>query len=801
MVWLRRVGIALLLLVLFTGAVAWMLLQRSLPDYDTSVAADGLENRVEIIRTEHAIPHIFGMSDPDVFFGLGYAHAQDRMFQMELLRRTAKGRLSELLGTPTIATDELLLRLGLYQAAEASLAVQDGYTLKALQAYADGVNARIEETRGFGAAAPEFLLFPVELTPWQPADSLAILKLLALQLASQIDKEVTRARVVQILPPDRLADILPDSPVSGFVNASQQEATQGQLPSYPVVQRPRTKQAWLHPAAIWPDGLASNAWLAGPSRSSTGASILANDTHLNFGVPTVWYLARLEMQHGAILGGTIPGIPMVLSGMSPHIAWGLTAANMDDQDVFIERLNPNDPDEVLTPQGFESLESHSATIPVRGADPVEITLQWSRNGPVIPGKYYNLDTITPEGHVATIARTLFDKADTTLSASHQMLQARDVHQAIAAMQGFITPAQNLSLADRDNIAFQMIGAMPHRLSGHTAKARLPAEGWKAVNRWYGYLPYDLNPKPGVYGNTNSKTIEAPFPNHTSFEWGDTQRIFRLEKLLATDDKHSPQSFAAMQMDTVSDPAQRLVPLLAALLPNAPGQAGKAVEMLVKWDGAMDEDRAEPLIYAAWLRALQFGLSQDELGDVTSAFLYADPLFLTRVLTDVDGAAVWCDDVTTNDTETCAETAGNALDQALTGLTTQYGGDPLTMRWGDVHIATHDHQVLGKLPVLNRLVNIRQSTPGGNHTLLRGLMHGKGDKPLQNLHGALYRAVYDMSDPQASVFIISTGQSGHPMSRHYRDLGKLWLKGDFAPMLTDRDAIAGSALGTTILLPQ
>jgi penicillin amidase len=352
MVWLRRAGIVLLVLIGGAAFVLWFLLQRSLPDYDATVTATGLGDKVEIIRTEHAIPHIFAMSDPDVFFGLGYAPAQDRMFQMELLRRTAKGRLSEMLGTPTIATDELLLRLGLYNAAEASLSAQSEETLAALQAYAAGVNARINEVEGYGTAAPEFLLFPVDIAEWQPADSLAILKLLALQLASQIDKEVTRARVMQVLPPERLADILPDSPTSSFVNAPQQEAHLIQPNTYPVVQRPRTEQAWLHPAAIWPDGMASNAWLAAPSRSSTGASILANDTHLNFGAPTVWYLARLEMESGPVLGSTIPGAPMVLSGMSQHIAWGLTAANMDDQDVFIERLSPDNAAEVLTPQGF-----------------------------------------------------------------------------------------------------------------------------------------------------------------------------------------------------------------------------------------------------------------------------------------------------------------------------------------------------------------------------------------------------------------------------------------------------------------
>ncbi|MDU8929307.1 penicillin acylase family protein [Alisedimentitalea sp. MJ-SS2] len=792
--WIRRIAISLALVVVVTAVASWAVLNRSVPDYGQSLEVTGLDGPVEIIRTDHAVPHVLGGTDQDVFFGLGYAHAQDRFWQMEMLRRTARGRLSELVGTPTIATDELLLRLDLYTAAQSSLEVQTPYARKVLEAYANGINTRIDEVSGPGALAPEFLLFPVEIEPWTPTDSLAILKLIALQLASQIDKEVTRARVAQLVPPERLVDILPDVP--GFATFDAAITGGGDEP---------VEQAVLYPASFWNGELSSNAWAAGPARSVTGASILANDPHLNFAAPSIWYLARIELEAGGVIGGTIPGIPMVLSGRSDVLAWGLTAANMDDQDVFVEKLNPENAGEVLTPEGYTPLVTRQATIPVRGQDAIEITLRWSENGPVIPAKYYNFDQIRPEGHVIAIARTLFNPADTSMSAALEMLKARNVGEALAAMEGFVTPAQNLSVVDADSIALQMIGKMPKRTTEHETKARLPSRGWIAGNRWYGYLPYADNPRfvdpgVGVLGNTNNKTADGVFPRHVSFEWGDSQRIMRLQSLLATTDKHSLQGFQAMQMDPVSHPAQVIVPLVAEVLGAQEGRRAEAVAMLLDWDGAMDANRPEPAFYAALMRALQVALSEDELGDVVSGFRYPDAVFIGRVLRNTNGAGVWCDDVQSAALESCAVTVGRALDQALDGLQARFGDDLTTIRWGEIHVATHDHQVLGGLPVIGALVNIRQETSGGDATLLRGLTHGKGEAPLRNLHGALYRGVYDMAAPETSVFVVSTGQSGHPMSRHYRDQAGLWLEGKYLPMVMDVETLRAEAAAITRLTP-
>jgi penicillin amidase len=215
---------------------------------------------------------------------------------------------------------------------------------------------------------------------------------------------------------------------------------------------------------------------------------------------------------------------------------------------------------------------------------------------------------------------------------------------------------------------------------------------------------------------------------------------------------------------------------------------------------MNEHLPEPLIYAAWLRALQARLIQDELGPLADEFTHVQPLFIERVFRDVGGASVWCDVLQSAQKETCPDMARLALDDALIWIEETWGSQLESLRWGDAHQATHDHQILGEVPLLRYFVNIRQSTSGGDNTLLRGRTKGTLPDPFQNVHGAGYRGVYDFADPDSSVFIISTGQSGHPLSRHYDDMAQLWRRGEYIPMSLDEDLARAASVGVTLLTP-
>ena len=795
-------------------AFSWYVLSRSLPEYTKTVQLEQLIAPVEIVRDTANVPHIFGKNDHDTLFALGYAHAQDRLWQMTMLRRTAQGRLSELFGEATLPIDMTVRRLAIYSAARQSLSALRPDTLAKLDAYALGVNARLREINesALGRGAPEFFMFSNAISPWTAADSLAIVKLMGIQLSSHLHQEVLRARASLVLEGDRIKDLLPDMP--GNSQADLIDFTR----LFPDLSPIKTSSAREHSALspFKPIALAgaSNAWAALPGRSATRGTLLANDPHLELTAPSIWYLARLELSTGGVIGGTIPGLPLVLVGRSAKLGWGLTSSNLDDTDVFIEKLNPLDPSEYKTPQGYKPFVKKQSIVRIKDKSPVTLEMFWTENGPVLPGSHANLETVTPAGHVTSVAWTLLSSQDTSIEAGFDLMAAQSVQEGLVASRAFVAPSQILTLAGSKQIAMRTIGALPKRDPRHQSKGRLPSAGWLAQNRWQGVFdpsvnPVFLNPASGVLGHTNNKYTDRSFPEHISFDWGDSQRVQRMMRLLQTREAHTRDSFIEAQLDSVSPTARTLLPLIGGELwyqsqsvpaDSPAGRRQTALDLLANWNGEMNEHLPEPLIYAAWLRALHKRLIVDELGPLHEAFTHAEPLFIERVFRDVAGAGIWCDVAQSRRQESCAEMSRLALDDALAELVETYGSEITALRWGEAHQATHDHPVLGDVPILKWFVNIRQSTSGGDHTLQRGKTSGTGPNPYLNVHAGGYRGVYDFADPDSSVFIISTGQSGHPLSRHYDNLGKLWRRGEYVPMTLDETLARAGATGVTTLTP-
>jgi len=395
---------------------------------------------------------------------------------------------------------------------------------------------------------------------------------------------------------------------------------------------------------------------------------------------------------------------------------------MDDQDLFIEKLNPENPEEYLTPNGYKPFVTRQSIINVKGQRPVTVTLRWSANGPVLPGNHYDLAAITPKSHVAALSWTMLTGRDTSMTSALRLMRAGSIEEAIAAGRLFVAPSQNLMLTDGTRIAMKTIGAMPLRHPRHQTKGRMPSPGWIPQNRWQGIADYGRNPEftdppGGILGNTNNKTVDRPFPFHVSYLWGDSQRIFRWKKLMMNREVHTRESFIEAQLDTVSFTARSLLPLVGRDLwfTGEPAPEGTperrrqiALEMLAGWNGEMNEHMPEPLIYAAWMRALQKRLIRDEIGPLSEKFDRLQPLFIERVYRDTDGASKWCDVIQSEPEESCTDIARLALDDALLWIGEHFGRDLASLRWGDAHQATHDHKVLGKLPVLRHFVNIRQA---------------------------------------------------------------------------------------------
>ncbi|MDC1229019.1 penicillin acylase family protein [Octadecabacter sp.] len=813
--WLIRLASALIVFAVAVFTLAYYFASRSLPDYEGTLDVAGISAPVEIVRDNANVPHIFGETDEDVFFALGLAHAQDRLWQMTMLRRTAQGRLSELFGMRTLPIDQLIRRLDLYPLSRSSVDALDARTQAALSAYSDGVNAWISQVNSGarGRGAPEMWVFNHAIAPWQPADSVSIIKLMALQLSSHLEEEVLRARTSLLLSnEDRLNDLLPLTPGAGLAALPNYAALMPDVPTY----APNSRMAFDPISPVVPRALAgaSNAWAAGVPRSATGSTLLANDPHLRLTAPSIWYLTRLELSSGGVIGGTIPGVPVVMLGRSSDLGWGITSSYLDDQDVYIEEVNPSDASQYRVPNGWANFETRDSIIRIKDAPSVTVQLQWTVNGPVLPPDQYDLATIRPPGHVTAVAWTALSPQDTTIQAAMELMRATSVEAGIAAAEGYIAPSQMLTLADRNSVGLKLIGHVPNRDPNHVTEGRMPHYGYLPQNRWDGRRPYVENPQwidpiGGIVGNTNNKIVEAPFPAHISHLWGDSQRVNRWRLLMQAREVHTRDSFIEAQSDTVSYTARSILPLIGADLwftgeASPEGTSVKlrqdALALLAEWNGEMNEHLPEPLIYSAWMRALQDRLIRDELGPLSREFTHVEPLFIERVYRDTGGASAWCDVLQSAPQETCSDIARLALDDALIWVGEHHGTALESVRWGNAHEATLDHPVLGEAPVLRWFVNIRQSTSGGDNTLMRGRTSGVGDDPFLNVHAAAYRGVYDFADPDSSVFITSTGQSGHFLSRYYDDLGDLWRRGEYIPMSLDPALARGGAVGVTMLEP-
>ena len=815
--WSLRLALAMIGLLIAGVFLIYYLASQSLPEYEKTVGLPGVIEPTEIIRDTFNVPHIVAARDEDVFFGLGYAHAQDRLWQIMLMRRTAQGRLSEIFGAETLQTDKLLRRLDLYSLAQTSVAAQSSDARRALKAYAEGVNARIHEINrdALGRGAPEMFIFPTDVSPWRPADSLAILKLMSVQLSGHLANEVLRAKTsLKLNNADRLSDIMPDAPGQVIADLEQYSAV---IPALGGTALTAQSQTWddLSPFPSVKMAGASNVFAAAPFRAAAGGTLLANDPHLGLTAPTIWYLAHLELSSGGVIGATIPGIPIVLSGRSAMLGWGLTSSYLDDQDLLIEELDPERPEYYRAPEGYKKFLSRETIINIKDHPPVTITLRWSDNGPILPGTHYGIAEITPKGHVAALSWTALGGADPSFTAGFNLMGAQNVSQALALLENYQSPSENIILADSDQIVMKTIGLMPLRAASHQTQGRMPSLGWRTENRWQGHIEYArnpefINPAGGILGNTNNKVSSGEFPEHMSFDWGDSQRIQRWKRLMQGRKVHTRESFIEAQLDTVSFTARALLPLIGSDLwftsQAAPqGTLARnrktALDLLAEWNGEMNEHMPEPLIFSAWMRALQNRLIRDELGPLADKFAHMEPLFIERVFRNINGAAQWCDVIQSAKQETCDEISRLALDDALVWLAEKYGSNMEAVRWGEAHQALHRHATLGRVPLLSYFVNIYQPTSGGDNTLLRGKTSGAEPEPFFNVHAAGYRGVYDFADPDSSVFVTATGQSGHFLSRHYDDLGQLWRRGEYIPMSLDIDLARAAAVGVTQITPE
>jgi penicillin amidase len=751
-------------------AFAAALVFTSLPDIREEQTLQGLSAPVAISLDSHGIPRIRAENEQDAARALGYLHARDRMFQMEAMRRSAAGRLAEIGGASALRLDRFSRTLGLMQRAEADFAALDPDTRAVLEAYAEGVNALIA-IRG-RLAAPEFLVMG-EPEPWRPAHSLLWGKVMGLWLSGNWRRELERARLEAALPADKVEDLWPR-------DASPGRSDLAGLPQGLNLDRILAAIPVFGQDAPLPSS-ASNAWAVAPGRSASGAPLLANDPHLGFNAPILWYLARIELPDGQFrAGATAPGVPGIVIGRNQSLAWGFTTTHSDTQDVFVERLAG--PDAYLTPDGPRPFTLREERIAVRGQEEAEVLrVRETRHGPVIS----DLDPAeAPQGHVLAVAMANLAPEDTAATSLMRLNRATSVAEARGAAALFSSPPQTLLVADAaGRIAQYLVGRTPIRASGDGS---LPARGWDGGMDWQGFVPFDAmahveDPESGQIANANSRPAPAEHPVFLGRDWYGDWRLRRIRELLAARPRHDAAGFAAMQNDVVSLLAREVLPVLRAVTPPA-GLATRAHALLADWDGGMRADAPQPLIHHAWLRRFrQLVLQQGGAPEGTAA----GPEFLARLLLDQARGNAWCG------SEGCGPLLARALGEAVAELDSAQGSDPAAWRWGSAHVAAFEHPLLRFVPLLGRLTRLEVPTGGDNETLSRGGMREGGANPFAHLHGAGLRMVADLANADGLLVIIATGQSGHPMSDNFASLLQPWQSGDVVRLGRQPEVESGS----------
>jgi penicillin amidase len=756
MKWMKRLGLAAAVLLICAGMSVVLVLRASLPQTTGTLALSGLERPVRVVRDVHGVPTLAATSRHDLYMALGFVHAQDRLFQMDLQRRLGAGRLSEVVGTAALEPDRLMRTLGIYRHAAASVNAASAEFRSTLEAYSAGVNAFLHS----GKTLPvEFTVLGYRPDDWRPADSLVIGKLLALQLSGNYRQELQHARLAQVLSSTDIGDLFPDYPKDAPVTLGHLASLTRSLPLDALLR-------------VLPDDgspqRASNNWVVDGAHSVTGKPLLANDPHLDFAAPLVWYLARLEAPDLDIAGATTPGAPVVVLGHNGRIAWGFTTTDADVEDVFVEQIDPADPARYATPQGPAAFVVRDESIKISGQPPQPLTVRETRHGPVISDLAANM-TLPPANSVMALEATFLNDDDQSVEAVWRLGLAQDWADWQNALRLFTAPAQNMVYADRDgNIGFMVPGRIPIRKAGD---GRLPVPGSSGDHDWSGFIPFEslpraFNPPVGHIATANNKIVPDDYPYLITTNWDAPYRIERIEAGLAESPKQSIASSTLLQADIVSLSASELLPLLLDAKPRGAREVA-AIDLLRRWDHRMDPDRPEPLIFASWLRALNRRLFQPRLGTIYGRYWSATARVTQTVLREKPS---WCGN------ERCPAQIEGALEDALDDLTSRYGGTMERWRWGEAHRARFEHPVFSRIFALRDLFDRHPPAGGAADTVNAGGFNASNDEtPFADLHGPGLRAVYDLSDLENSTFQIALGQSAHVLSPHYDDLQKLWLR--------------------------
>jgi penicillin amidase len=791
------------------------MMRRPLPRYKGEARVAGLREPVEIISDRYGVPHIYAQNEDDLYYAQGYVHAQERLWQMELNRRAGSGRLSEIFGEIALEADRFARRLGMHRSAAAALASLPAHSRRILDAYVQGVNASIEQNRH--KLPVEFTILRFKPDPWRITDTIQWSKMMGWNLGGNWETEIVRARLVAKLGAERAASLEagydPQHPLIVPPGVAYQGINLGMVEQY--------EQLKMLSGFGMLGG--SNNWTVDGTMTTTGLPILCNDPHLGQVAPSIWYECHLSAGDIDVVGASFPGAPGIVIGHNQRIAWGLTNAISDIEDLYIEKFHPEHPNQYEYMGKWEEAQVIREEIRVKGAQEAVIEeVRVTRHGPILTTFAPSApDASNSNGHQAqelplALHWTGLEKHN-IISAVYQINRATNWQEFRDGLRDWDLPPQNVVYADVDgNIGYVMAGAIPIRARG---QGLLPSPGWTGEYEWTGYIPFEelpqtFNPEQHFIVTANNRVVDDSYPYYITNEWLNGYRARRIRDLLTSKKKLSLSDMATIQSDQYSLPAVELAPHLLKVTPTTPVEKA-ALETLRTWNYVLAADSAGAAMYSSFLFKLErivFGamlgdeevVLQNYLGIGTTVlnpqngYTSRGKPLLIRLLNEHDDS--WfAGAVIANGPKSWDAALKSAFHAAIEELRAKLGDDVTRWRYGAIHKMSYNHP-LGMVKPLKKIFN-RGPIPFGGDIDTVNMGSSLTNQPEVIVTVPSYRQIVNLADPKASLSIHHPGQSGHPASKHYDDFIKPWLRVEHHPMLFERGMVEENAAGTLRIVPK
>ncbi len=836
---LRKPLIALVIIVLILGIVGAALwpraVQASFPQVDGEIRLPGLDGAVDVYRDSNGVPHIYASTEHDLFVAQGYVHAQDRFWQMDFQRHVGAGRLSELLGSSTMDTDIFLRTMGWERVSREELELQDPATRAILEAYAEGVNAYLADHSGTQLSL-EYLFINLlnrgyEPAPWTPLNTLTWAKAMAWDLRGNMDDEIDRAWALKTLTAEQIAELNPEYPqdhpyivndltpfTSGHSPAQDSAGAPGSNDALAALQTVQRRADALSALLGAPaeSGLGSNSWVVSGALTDTGKPLLADDPHLDLAIPSIWYQVGLHCTPRTsecpldLAGFSFVGAPGIVIGHNNRIAWGFTNVGPDVMDLFIEKINPDNPNQYEFEGEWVDMELVTETVNVGGGDPVEVIVRITRHGPIISDSYGDLENFAeesglelPENYAIALRWTALEP-NFVFRALYGFMRAQNWVEFRASAFFFEVPAQNLLYADVDgNIAYQMPGKIPLRAGD--SDGRYPVPGWTGEGEWLGYVPFEelpfaFNPPEGYIVTANNAVVSSDYPYQIADTWDYGYRAQRIVDMIQNAPGPIDVAYMAqMQGDNKNLSAETLVPILMQI-PLGDEHLAEVRSLLDGWDYQQGMDSSPAALYEAFWNHLLAATFHDEVPEDLWPSGGSRWFSVVRNLSE-DPESAWWDDVNTPDSETRDQIFAAAFAAAVADLEDRLGNDPSQWSWGQLHTLTLEHAVMSSFPLINAAFERGPFPVSGGKGLVNNISwDADADSYVGSGSAPSFRMVVDLSNFQNSLSVHPTGQSGHAGHPHYDDLIELWQLIQHYPMHWDLSAIQADLESHLRLVP-